>query len=84
MNLAKVSANGQITVPVEIRRLLNIKEGDKMLFVQKENGEVVVGNAATTALWNAQKAFRGVAEKLKNPDEDEIQSWVDGVRYGKA
>lgn len=29
MNLAKVSGNGQITVPVEIRRRLNIKEGDK-------------------------------------------------------
>ena len=28
MNLAKISANGQITVPVEIRRLLGLKSGD--------------------------------------------------------
>lgn len=26
MNLAKVSANGQVTVPVEIRRKLNLKK----------------------------------------------------------
>lgn len=29
MNLARVSANGQITVPVEIRRALKLREGDK-------------------------------------------------------
>ena len=34
MNLAKLSANGQITVPVEIRRALGLKEGDKVLFIR--------------------------------------------------
>jgi|GEM_PF-146277 len=81
MNLARVSANGQITVPVEIRRLLKLKTGDKVLFLPKENGEVVVGNAASLALSEAQKAFAGVAQELGNPTEDDIQSWVDEVRY---
>ena len=31
MNLPKISANGQITVPVEIRRLLGLKSGNKIL-----------------------------------------------------
>ena len=84
MNLARVSANGQITVPVEIRRLLRIREGDKILFMQRENGEVVIGNASTTALIKAQEAMKGVAEELGNPSEEEIQSWVDGARYGEA
>ena len=35
MNLAKVSANGQVTVPVEIRRRLQLKEGDKLLFIER-------------------------------------------------
>jgi AbrB family looped-hinge helix DNA binding protein len=35
MNLAKISPNGQITVPMEIRRLLNLQVGDKFLFLQK-------------------------------------------------
>ena len=35
MNLAKLSSNGQITIPIEIRRLLDLKSGDKILFFQK-------------------------------------------------
>ena len=84
MNLARVSANGQITVPVEIRRLLKIKEGDKILFLQKDNGEVVLNNSSLLALQEAQKAFAGIAGTLGNPTEEDIQAWVDEVRYGKA
>ena len=47
MNLAKTSANGQITIPVEIRRLLGLKPGDKNLFIQNQNGEIIVSNAHT-------------------------------------
>jgi len=83
MNLAKVSANGQITVPVEIRRLLEIKTGDKLLFMCNENGEVIVKNTSLYSLQEAQKAFIGVAEELDYPTEDDIQSWVDEVRYGE-
>jgi AbrB family looped-hinge helix DNA binding protein len=84
MNLAKLSSTGQITVPVEIRRLLNLKEGDKILFTQNENGEVVINNASINSIRKAQKAFVGLAEELGNPSEDEIKSWVDEVRYGKG
>ncbi|MCL2107056.1 MAG: AbrB/MazE/SpoVT family DNA-binding domain-containing protein [Oscillospiraceae bacterium] len=84
MNLAKISANGQITVPREIRKLLDLKEGDKILFMKRENGEIIIGNAALYAIQEAQKAFEGVAEALGNPSEDEIQSWVDEVRYGRS
>ena len=83
MNLAKLTAAGQITVPIEIRRLLKLKEGDKILFMQNEKGEVVINNASVNAIQKVQKAFDGVAESLGNPSEDEIQSWVDEVRYGK-
>ena len=83
MNLARVSANGQITVPVEIRRALKLKEGDKILFMQRENGEFIVDNASMAAIKKAQDAFEGVAESLGFPSEDEVQAWVDDVRYGK-
>ena len=84
MNLAKISSNGQITVPIEIRRLLKLKEGDKILFIQRENGEVVIDNASATAILKAQKAFDGVAENLENPNEDDIQAWVNKERYGRV
>ena len=42
MNLAKVSTNGQITVPVEIRHLLKVESGDKIVFMLNDMGEVIV------------------------------------------
>ena len=83
MNLARVSPQGQVTIPVDVRRLLQLRGGDKILFFQRENGDVVINNASSAAILKVQKAFRGVAEDLGNPSEEEIQSWVDEVRYGK-
>ena len=84
MNLAKISANGQITVPVEIRRKLGLKSGDKTLFLQKQNGEIVISNASAAAIRKAQTAFAGVAEALGVSSEDDIQMLVDESRYGKG
>lgn len=83
MNLAKISANGQITVPVEIRRLLGLKPGDKILFFQKQDGEIVVINASSKAIRKAQAAFIGAADAMGISSEDDIQALVDEVRYGK-
>ena len=84
MNLAKISANGQITVPGEIRRKLGLKSGDKILFLQKQNGEIVISNASAAAIRKAQTAFAGVAEALGVSSEDDIQMLVDESRYGKG
>lgn len=81
MNLAKISANGQITVPVEIRRLLGLKSGDKILFYQKQNGEVILSNASVQAVRKAQSAFSGAAEAIGISCEDDVQTFVDEVRY---
>ena len=83
MNLAKISANGQITVPAEIRRLLGLKSGDKILFFQKPNGEVVINNASAQAIYKAQKAFEGVAEQMGVVNDDDVQALADEIRYGK-
>jgi AbrB family looped-hinge helix DNA binding protein len=83
MNLAKVSANGQVTIPVEIRRLLGLKSGDKILFFQNEDGEIVMDNASSRAIYKAQKAFTGVAEEIGVYSEEDVQDLVNEVRYGK-
>lgn len=83
MNLAKLSTNGQITVPIEIRRMLGLKSGDKILFYQKENGEVIMSNASSQAIRKAQVAFSGAAEEMGISDEDEVQDIIDELRYGK-
>ena len=77
MNLARVSQNGQITVPVEIRRTLNIKAGDKIVFFRKDNGEIVVSNSALMAMEEAQAVVMGC-----DYSEDEILADIMDLRYG--
>ena len=83
MNLPKISANGQITVPIEIRRQLALKSGDKILFLENKDGEIIISNASANAIRKAQNAFSGAAEAMGISSEDEVQALVDEVRYGK-
>ena len=83
MNLAKVSANGQITVPIEIRKQLGLKSGDKILFFQKVNGEIVITNASVHAIYEAQEAFGGAASAMGVDSEEDVQALVNEVRYGR-
>jgi len=81
MNLVKISSNGQITIPVEIRKLLDLKSGDKILLYQNKLGEIVLDNASANALYKVQNAMAGVAGRLGVSDEDDVQKLVDEVRY---
>ena len=77
MNLAKVSHNGQITVPVEIRRKLNIKAGDKIIFLEKPNGEIILQNSSIIAIRQAHGKLGDI-----QLSEDEILQDVMDIRYG--
>ena len=33
---------GQITIPAEVRKALNLNAGDKVVFITRESGEVVI------------------------------------------
>jgi antitoxin PrlF len=78
MNLAKISTNGQITIPMEIRRKLSLKSGDKILFLQKSNGEIVIQNSSRLALNEAQQSMSDVSLS-----EEDILKEVLNMRYGK-
>jgi antitoxin PrlF len=49
MEIAKVTQKGQITVPVDVLKRLNIKAGDKILFVE-EAGRIYIMNASVDEL----------------------------------
>ena len=66
MNRARVSSNGQITVPVEIRLKLNIKEGDKIIFLENVNGEIIVQNSSRIAIRETQPGLKDI----KVPEDD--------------
>ena len=40
--MAKVTSKGQITIPVSIRKRLSINEGDKLLFIDRPDGVMMV------------------------------------------
>ncbi|MDO5425757.1 MAG: type II toxin-antitoxin system PrlF family antitoxin [Eubacteriales bacterium] len=79
MELAKITSKGQITIPIAIRKLLGVKDGDKVLFVQEGN-KVVMMNASVNALVDAQKAFQGIAEELGLKEEQDVVDLVKEIR----
>ncbi len=73
MELAKITSKGQVTIPVEIRKKLGLKNGDKVLFLEEE-GRVYMMNSSMDALREAQRAFAGEAQKAGlNSEEDVVQ-----------
>ena len=44
MELAKLTTKGQITIPIEIRKKLNVGAGDKVVFLE-ENGRISIAHA---------------------------------------
>lgn len=79
MDLARVSAKGQVTIPIDIRKKLNIREGDKILFAEK-NGNITIINATMNALKEVQADFAGEAEKAGFKDEQDIIDYIADLR----
>ncbi|MDR2610939.1 MAG: AbrB/MazE/SpoVT family DNA-binding domain-containing protein [Clostridiales Family XIII bacterium] len=82
MELAKVTNQGQITIPADIRKYLGIKGGDKVVLL-KERGRVVMANSALLALKEAQEAFKGVAEELGLENEQDVVAFIKEHRQNK-
>ena len=40
MSIAKITSKGQITIPIEIRTLLNLHSGDKVNFIVDDSGQI--------------------------------------------
>lgn len=81
MELAKVMSKGQVTIPINIRKKLNLKEGDKILFIEKD-GNMVIANSAMIALQKIQSSFEGEAERLGLETEEDVVRLVKEIRRG--
>jgi AbrB family looped-hinge helix DNA binding protein len=79
MELAKVTSKGQVTIPIEIRKKLGIKNGDKVLFME-DSGRIYMMNSSMNALCEAQKAFVGEAERLGLENDDDVMDMVKELR----
>ena len=82
MELAKVTTKGQITIPKSIRELLDLKEGSKIIFIQKGK-DIVIQNSAMIALEKIQKAFEGEAERLGLETEEDVVEMIKEFRKNR-
>jgi len=83
MEIAKITSKGQITIPVEIRKKLGAREGDKILFIE-EAGRVYMLNASIVAIRGAQIAFSGEAERVGLYREEDVVALIKELRNEKT
>ena len=73
---AKVTSKGQITIPLEVRRALGVKAGDRVLFEGTE-GNIQVRSARTESLF---EKFRGIGNPGIPSGRKAVVAWVRELR----
>ncbi len=79
MELARITSKGQITIPAAIRKKLNLKEGDKVIFIE-EKGRYIFANAAKLAFREIQDEMVGEAETSGLASENRVNQYVKEIR----
>ncbi|WP_125713467.1 AbrB/MazE/SpoVT family DNA-binding domain-containing protein [Companilactobacillus kedongensis] len=65
---ATITSKNQITIPKEIRTLLNVKKNDVIEFSTNNNGEIVV--ASDNSLWSIVKDQEKKYGNVSTPEMD--------------
>jgi AbrB family looped-hinge helix DNA binding protein len=73
---AKITSKGQITLPSRVRERLKVGPGDKVVFVERGDGEVTVHSRSGT-LADMKGMLRGKAGRRKAAT---IEGWIDEAR----
>lgn len=79
MDVARVSVKGQVTIPIEIRKKLGLKEGDKVVFME-QGGNIIVMNSNRLAFEEFQRGMIGAAEQAGLTSEQDVVDTVNDVR----
>lgn len=79
MDLAKVTSKGQVTIPIDIRKKLGLKNGDKVLFVE-EAGRIYMINSSMDAFREAQMEFVGEADRVGLRDDEDVVNMIKELR----
>ena len=82
MELAKVTSKGQVTIPLMIRNLLQIKTGDKIFF-EESDGKIYIANASLVTLAKIQDEMKGEAEKAGFDSEEDVVNYIKELRKSK-
>ncbi|HIY79823.1 MAG TPA: type II toxin-antitoxin system PrlF family antitoxin [Candidatus Olsenella excrementavium] len=84
VDVAKITSKGQVTIPASVRNALGVGEGDKVVFVQMDDGSIVLRNNNLHALRTLQKAFEGAAEEAGLTCEEDVVRLVKEIRAERA
>ena len=79
MDVARISIKGQVTIPIGVRRRLGLYEGDKVIFMEKDDN-IVLLNPNRLAWQELQKAFEGAAEEAGFCNEQDVVDYCKEVR----
>jgi AbrB family looped-hinge helix DNA binding protein len=79
MEISRITSKGQITIPVEIRKKLNLKTGDKVVFIE-DGDKIIFANSSMIALKEFQIAMSGEAEKQGISSEEDLNKLIKEVR----
>jgi AbrB family looped-hinge helix DNA binding protein len=79
MDIARVSTKGQVTIPIEIRRKLGLREGDKVVFMEKGEN-IILLNSNKLAWKELQTAFQEAAEEAGFQSEEDVIDFCKEVR----
>jgi antitoxin PrlF len=76
MNIATVTSKGQVTMPIEIRSRLGLKEGDRLAFIN-DGGEIIL--RLDRGQKNPFVAYAGVLCPIKGGTKA-INAWMAELR----
>ena len=76
---ARITANGQVTIPKDICDVLGVSNGDRITFIVNDL-EVKIANSAVYAMQELQKAMAGEAERVGIKSEDDVVALVKEIR----
>ncbi len=79
MELAKISSKGQVTIPIEIRKKLKLKEGDKVLFLEDEE-KIILKNSSLVALKEIQERMKDERGEKGLYSEEDVKKVVKDIR----
>ena len=75
----KLTPEGQVTIPIDIRKKLGLKNGDKVLFVE-EAGRIYMINSSMDAFREAQMEFAGEADRVGLRDDEDVVNMIKELR----
>ena len=79
IDVSRVTTKGQVTIPSELRKKLGIREGDKVVFIEKD-GLLFLGNSNRIVLEDFARTMAGEAEKADIRTEKDVDKIVSEIR----